>query len=324
MQFLHTISVMDPQIGDKWVMSHCPLAFATHKHGKDNKPSFGVNLASGKFNCFTCESGSLEKLLQLLEMYCGSHPEMAYRFDFKKAREILGDQEDLVEALPAYSEFAPEGHQFQEWPTYFLDQFPKWSKSLKAVWYLTDGRKLMGSQPVDLSVAEQMDLRWDAKYQRIVCPYHNVSDKLAGARGRAIATDTGFKHFDYTWNGVNNAALVWYNEQCFGESIKNHMPVVVVEGQFDCLNVLRVYPYVVANLTAKPSQEKLRKLQNCHSVVIMLDNDAAGEKGEQKYLEYLKGKIPVGVMRYPKTFKDPAQLDLQLLASLFDPLLSEV
>jgi hypothetical protein len=67
---------------------------------------------------------------------------------------------------------------------------------------------------------------------------------------------------------MNNAHCVWYNEPDPGGGCAlPKAPVVVCEGQFDVMSVLRVYPYVVGNLTAKATIEKMVKLQNTYGVV---------------------------------------------------------
>lgn len=322
-RFLDALGAHDPVVGAKWVTCQCPLAPFQHKKGTDTKPSFGVNIESGLFNCFTCQSGSLEKLLQALELYTSKSGfegwQAKYHFDI--ARDVLNGIENSTIPLPDYEAAGAKAAEFIEWPEYWVSLHVPWRESARAAWYLLTGRAQAKSgeepnQPVDPAIADAMGLLYDSGHDKIIAPYRNVFGKLAGARGRAIDPASGFQHYDYTWNKVNNAALVWYNEPCLDKAIEAHRPVVVVEGQFDCMNVQRVYPYVVANLTAKPSEEKIRKLNYADAVILMLDNDDTGRTAAKKYLESLK--VPVGQIEYPG--KDPAKLTLEQMNGLFEGL----
>jgi hypothetical protein len=122
-------------------------------------------------------------------------------------------------------------------------KFPVVQDVPRALWYLDGGSEAQqGSQPVNLVIAAAMNLRYDLTYDRIVCPYRHFNGKLAGARGRAVDQDAKLKHWDYTWGDVNNAHCVWYNEPALDAAAMAKAPVIVCEGQFDVMNVLRVYP----------------------------------------------------------------------------------
>ncbi|KVR21626.1 hypothetical protein WK13_34375 [Burkholderia ubonensis] len=266
-----------------WVRSPCPLAPFTHESGKDSHPSFAVNVQEGQrswFHCFTCMSGSLETLLQTLELYASKNELYASRYDFKTARAVLNDEEVKVLPLPKFSEFGTtQDKTFTEWPESFLDNFIYWRFNKEAVLYI----KYRG---IPYEQADALELRYDPMRRMLVFPFRNAYGRLAGCRGRSCLLQADLKHYDYTWNEVNNSKLVWYNEQAF----QLMQPVVVCEGQIDCATVLRVYPAAVANLTAKPTMEKMRKLQDVPAVVTLLDNDATGDKARERYSEYFAEK----------------------------------
>lgn len=320
-KFLSTLGVKDAMPGNKWVTAKCPLAPFTHKSGKDSTPSFGVYLESGNFNCFACQSGSLEKLIGALELYISQNPGKGWEnvYHLKQAREVLEGIEDIVEPLPEYTEFQNPGEVFQAWPEWFLEQFPSAVESDAAMQYLK-GRGLDGV------VVHQFDLRWDVGWRRIVAPFWNVHGKLAGARGRAIDPEAKVQHFDYKWNDVNNSGLVFYNEQAIEKALEAGKPVCLVEGQFDCIKVAQYYPYTVGNLTAKPTLQKLQKLRNCvYGVLTMLDNDQPGKEatklwihGKEGSYSGLHGYVPVGTVEYPEEFKDPDKMPGYIIKSLFE------
>ena len=278
-QFLKALGVKHVQYKPGWVTSPCPFAPFRHKGGKDTSPSFGLSWAPGKhshFNCFACGSGPAEELLQALDMYTVQRPDLRERLDFHTARALLDAEAEEMVPLPGYSEFGQEQiKEFEEWPWHFINSFLPVNDEARAY--------LHHRQVTDDQI-HQHQMRWDYLKRMIVMPYLNVWGKLAGARGRAIDMDLKgwHKHYDYRWNDVNNAALVWYNEPC----LQQDGPVVVVEGQFDVLRVEPVYPKVVANMTALPTAYKLKRLLHSPLVVLIPDNDGPGGAGEKSVLRY--------------------------------------
>lgn len=263
-----------------WVVGTCPLAPWTHKSGKDTNPSFGLTVAPGQhsnYNCYACASGSAEELLQTLEMYWAKDPRGS-PMDFASARQLLEDEELAVLPLPGYQEFAPPPHGvFEEWPLHFINSFLPALGSVEAKTYLYS--RLLTDEEI-----LRWGLRWDSQRRMIVAPFYNVYSQLAGARGRSVEAGTlGWnKHFDYTFNKVNNSNLVWFNEQ----SLQLPGPVVVVEGQFDAMRVAKVYPKVVANLTGKPVIGKLHRLLQSSQVIHLPDNDGVSGTGDKTITLY--------------------------------------
>lgn len=280
--------------GGGWIKCPCLLAPYTHKNGKDNNPSFGLSVGEAKvskFNCFTCRSGSPEELLQTLEHYSGGSPQ----YNFAAARAML--QQETVDVFPLapFAEFQHDiTQEFFEWPAWFVDTYPEAWDNQAAMDYLT-------KRGVSVAEAFFFDLRWDHTRNMVCFPFRNVHGKLAGMRGRCIYPE-GQQHYDYTWNKVNNTGLVWYNEQV----LNAEKPVIVVEGQFDCLRVQRVYPYSLANLTAKAMYAKVKKLVQAPGVILMLDNDKTGQDAIARYEEYFKlFNIPYQIVFPSEDAKDP-------------------
>jgi hypothetical protein len=321
-QFMSALGIHNVVEGPTWVTGPCPLAPFLHKKGTDNKPSFGINVETGGFNCFTCQQGTLAGLLQTLELYVSQRPEFEAVYHFKAAREVLEGAANVYEPLPDYEAQAKKDPPFEPWPEWYLDQFIPWYDHPRSLWYLTQGRTEQGKgQSIDPAIATKLEMRYDAFHDRLVCPYRNFAGKLAGARGRAISLDAEYGHYDYSYNKINNANSTWYNEQALELACEDHKPILVVEGQFDCANVLRVYPYTVAGLTAKSSVNKIRKLLACDAVVTMLDNDKAGIAARDRYVQILGGKVRLGSLTFPEQFKDPACLTVDVMKELFKDLL---
>lgn len=312
-QLLKYLGVKNAKEGGEWVQSSCPLGPYTHAGGADNSPSFGVSITKGRshFNCFVCEHGTLDDLISTFAYHWERNPIASLQVDLHAARQLLDVEGGEVDILPDYED-TEAVQRFEQWPLWILDNWKPVQLIAQAMDYLQEGRPAHGAQPVSPQMAEVMNLRWDDEFSRIVAPFQNVYGKFAGARGRSILPDVpkAYRHYDYRWNNRSNTKLVWYGE----EALELDGPLIVVEGQFDCMNLRRVYPKVVANLTAKPSKAKMMKAVHSESVLFMMDNDDTGVTVTEQYLTYCReAGVPCGVISYPKEWKDPACVPVEWL-----------
>lgn len=271
---LTALRVQQIRIKDNgWIEGRCPLAPWLHKHRKDSTPSFGLSIAPGErsyYLCFACRQGSVEELVQSVQFYAAESA-APLDYDFATCHQLLHD-ELFVVPLPGYREFGPPEQSFQEWPQYWLESFQPVAWVQAATAYLTH-------RGVPLALWQTYDLRYDATRSMVVAPYRDVFGRLAGARGRSVVDGVSHPHHDYTFQGVNNARFCWY-----GEGVLNLAgPVVVVEGQFDLFRTVQAFPKTVANLTAKPTLEKMKKLGDCGVVIQIPDRDTAGQESAPRY-----------------------------------------
>jgi hypothetical protein len=273
-----------------WARAKCPLAPFLHQKGKDSSPSFGVSIddSAPRFHCFTCESGSLSHLLQIIEFRNQQTPGN-FHGDLNKAREIVENAESELPMLPAYSEFGTQKTKvFEELPLEFLDSFFPVAANPRSHAYCTH----RGFSDLEML---QYELRYDPERDMVVFPYWDVFGRFAGVRGRRITLNgesksQGAGHHDYVVNGINNSGFTFYNEQ----ALNLPGPVVVVEGQVDCIKVARIWPKTVGNLTAKPIMSKVQKLGQSDGVVLLLDGDSTGRVGTEKFshlLQFLNIKV---------------------------------
>jgi Toprim-like len=265
-----------------------------------------------RFNCFSCKSGSAVELLQMLQFH-----ELDKYADMALAYQILQSEQLEVVPLPEYGEFAKseETWEYHPWPEWVLEYYPD-VKLNNAAWQYLLGRG------VTIEQVEYYDLRFDASKQMIVFPIRDAYGSLAGLRGRSIVEGVkGWeKHYDYSHEGVNNVKGVWYNEQ----SLQLPGPVVVVEGQFDALKVAHRHKKVIANLTAKPSKEKIFKLALTGFVIYIPDTDAPGQATIAIYQSELeKFKVPFKVLQLPQYVKDPGDCSPDYLGDAIEKIIAE-
>jgi DNA primase len=317
---------IQPKMDGKWLRCSCPLARWKHQNHKDNNPSFALEIDpsdEGFYNCFSCGHGSAATLLQTLELYVSQTPEIKDKYNFKGAHEVLDTQELILELPPEYSEFG-EGHHkvFVPWPEEYLQGFVHAEKVPLAREYLYQsqvvknefGQKCRGFTELELL---PFDLRYDYSRGMIVFPYRDVYGRLAGMRGRSLMEH---KHHDYTYEGINNASLTWYNE-----AVLDYYDgwVVVVEGQFDACRVAQGWPKVVANLTATPTKSKLDKLVGgADGTILIPDNDLTGATSVEKYKKYHQAiGQPFKVLHMPEGFKDADEVSSMWLKDQIEALL---
>ena len=311
--FLQALHCQKIRIKDNgWIEAACPLAKWLHKHAVDNSPSFGLSISSGErshYSCFACRHGSVEELLQTLELYTAGK---SHQYDFKLCHQLL-DEEQQILPLPEYGGKKSGAVEFEEWPAYWLNSFQSSSWADPAIKYLA-------YRNVSPTTQKVFDLRYDSKRQMIVAPYYDVFNRFAGARGRSILSEaTGAsKHYDYSWQGKNNYRLVWYNEPVLNLS----GPIVVVEGQFDCMRVAQVFPKVVAALTAKPTFEKMKKLGDCPFIIQIPDTDETGKMSMSVYAE-MCAQLGIGykMLWLDEGVKDPDQCHPDYLKEKIEGLL---
>jgi 5S rRNA maturation endonuclease (ribonuclease M5) len=308
-QLLGLLDVDQIEEGDEWVRGACPFGWSRHSSGRDSRPSFGVTIDTGAshFNCFACNTkGTVDTLLVEL-MHDASthgpsprHVQLIAAFDFLEEQRLAGfvaPKEDWE----AYRIHTPET-EFEPWPAWWLEEFAPVEEIPAARSYLAQRR-----QPVSSAWARRWDLRWDSRKQAVVAPFWNRDGYLAGARGRGVQ---GRYHHDYKWNLVSNTAHVWYGEH-FTTTAE---PVVLVEGQFDAINVSRCYRNVMANLSTGLSAIKLEQLIYYPRVVVFFDNDMAGAKAAHLVGEALQHSVGVEIVRYKReSFKDPGAMLLGVL-----------
>lgn len=155
---------------------------------------------------------------------------------------------------------------------------------------------------------------------RIVIPIHNADGKLVAYAGRwpgdppedtpKYKLPAGFRKSEELFN-LHRALQA-----------DPGMPLVIVEGFFDCLHLWQNgFDRVVALMgsqLSQPQEELLTKhLQPDDRIIVMLDEDEAGRGGREQVLQRLATRAFVKVFRFAKEGQQPTDLsaeDLQFLA----------
>lgn len=287
-----------------WGRCCCPLAPWTHDSGKDSNPScaisYGENIESA-FNCYSCESGSLHKLILLLDGFGAKLP----RYDLKQANTLWAQEDSTDAPLIFMDEESAGRHPLIDnvWPESFLDSFmPAWKVPM-AIKYLSERR-------VRTKLAHALDIRWDLPRRAVCFPVRNWSGQLVGMRGRYINNDEGARYHDYGYRGQRNK-LPWYGES----TVDLSYPVVMVESVFDYASAYRVYKNILAPLSVGLSRDKCKRVRNAYEIVSLFDNGKGGDKGRSKLREGLPESI-ISDLYPPAHVSDPGDMTKKQLRAV--------
>lgn len=129
-----------------------------------------------------------------------------------------------------------------------------------------------------------------------------IAGKVVGLTFRTIE---GPKDF-LTWG--NNKGN-FYGLGQLSQSFKYGDPIILVEGLMDCDVIKQYYPNTMAVLTSgltKNQTAVLTRLTN--NVILMFDNDEAGERGTRFSEQAIKDKCMVKIFKHHPKCKDPGDI----------------
>ena len=143
----------------------------------------------------------------------------------------------------------------------------------------------------------------------LVMPFHNVYGDIVAILGRCLLTEkvrqeTLLHKYKYS-TGCQKDLFVYGLDKARDYIIENDF-VVGVEGQFDCIalhskNIRNSVAFGWANISRYQMFQILRYTNN---IVLMLDNDEAGNKAKKKIKERYKDVANIKIVSPPSGFKD--------------------
>jgi DNA primase catalytic core len=278
----------------------------------ERTPSFTVDRDKGLYHCFGCGAGG-DVIHFVRQMDRLEFPEavevLASRFGVTiPRRQRSGPRDDrrdrLLEALSAAQRFFAErlarpgntaaaylesrGVPVEMWTTLGLGHAPDaWDSLAKA---------LSGAYPEDLLIeAGLLQPRAEAKgaydrfRDRLIFVVRDERGRAVGFGGRALSPEGEPKYLNSPESPVFSKKRLLYGLFEGRESIRKHDRVVLVEGYFDHLALVRagIQETVASMGTAlTPEQtEKLRRL--CPHAIVCYDGDSAGRNATRGALQLL-------------------------------------
>ena len=237
----------------------CPMhEYRTGK--KDNNPSWSINAITGAHNCFSCGyKGNLLTLISDLLEYG----------DLEKAKSWL--RTDVELDIDFISRQLDEAKK-----TYIhLPKLVPMSEARLAVF--GDVRIWAANERgISIDACNRYGVRWQANDSSWILPIRTVDhNKLLGWQEKGQLS----RRFFNRPPGVPKSKTL-FGMNCWGED-----QMIVVESPLDAVKLASVgIPGGIATFGATVSQEQIEIMRRAKTLVIAMDNDAAGKKSSQTLL----------------------------------------
>jgi len=151
---------------------------------------------------------------------------------------------------------------------------------------------------------------------RLVVPIHNAKGELVAYAGRAIDKATEEAEGKYKFPPNFKKGHVLFNFWRFAKGLKNSESLILVEGFFDVFRLIELgYSNVVALMGAvmTEEQEALLKISGVSDVVLLFDNDEAGQACTQDVLARLSKWCNVKIAKLPQGVRQPDELKEKII-----------
>lgn len=295
------------------ILTKCPF----HKEGKETKPSFSVNVERGIFHCFTCHvSGDIQKFLKMMSI---SDDTIERELSVIKPALERNREQWLMQKKNSFAGRDPFKADFAL-PEDLLGVYKYCPMKL-----VNDG--------FNPDLLQELGIGFDKNKNRILYPLRDMYGTLAGFsggatlegqipkyhvyQGRRKGVDGRWKPgdfgewFDDQFPGFicENHDFLWNFHRVMPKLIKQVNPVVyVVEGFKAAMWMIQSgFEMTVALMGSYLSDRQLQLLVRLGAtVVLFLDNDAAGKKATANVGDLLWWPMygRVMVVPYPKEDED--------------------
>uniref|UniRef100_A0A7C3WLZ7 Toprim domain-containing protein n=1 Tax=Dictyoglomus turgidum TaxID=513050 RepID=A0A7C3WLZ7_9BACT len=258
--------------GGVWASALCPFH-------KETRPSFGVNMETGFFNCFSCGArGGIKTLLNRL----GISENLVNIRTLKVVRK-----EPVTSVLPEWILEAYKG------------KLPKK--------YLNSGFRK------DTLLSHEIG--FDTYELRIIFPIRDIDNNLVGISGRTII-DQNPRYKFYKFREIKGYKpaphrYLWGIDKVRACSEANILDLIVVCEGFKAAMWIEQAGYsAVALMGTFISSDQVRLLGYFYKpTYIFLDNDQAGKANEVKVAQQLLGYVPaIYICRYKREVNQPDEL----------------
>lgn len=273
-------NLQDKNTGE--ILGSCPFK-ENHKR-KDIHRSFSFNTEKQVYNCFVCNGGGVDKLLQKV-------PKNRFQFWYEQIFKCVANETELqqrAEGIP--EEFFSKYHKSQVFPEMLLSPYVKDYSYLE-------------KRGFSRNVIRKFGCLWDRKTERVIFPVRDVNENLTGIVERNTKGDARYcKSSNFSNIALFGADKLDLNSSYF----------IVVEGPTD---VMRLYSYgyrnivgVMTSAVSKYQARIIRLLFGSKCIILMLDNDPAGIIGLQRSKKVL-ADLNLFYTEYPESVKDPDKLN---------------
>ena len=237
----------------------CPMhEYRTGK--KDNNPSWSINAITGAHNCFSCGyKGNLLTLISDLLEYGDLEKAKSWlRTDVELDIDFISRQ--LDEAKKTYIHL-PKLVPMSEARLAVFGDVPIWAANERGI---------------TIDACNRYGVRWQANDSSWILPIRTVDhNKLLGWQEKGQISRRFF----------NRPPGVPKSKTLFGMNCWDEDQMIVVESPLDAVKLASVgIPGGIATFGATVSQDQIEIMRRAKTLVIAMDNDAAGKKSSQTLL----------------------------------------
>jgi len=252
---------------------------------EESKPSFSINLVSGKYQCFSCGASgvSFESFFDRIKSRYSIK-----LLEYKGSENFIQMTNEYIQSLNI------ENNEIEKTNIKYLNEevLNKYSSELGE--YICD-------RVHNKNIREMFEIKYDNYNKRYVIPIRNYNKRLCGIVFRQ------FKDPKYLYNFGFNKKLILFGLDKIDKSCDR---AIIVEGSLD---VIKTYDNGVVNSVAilgskmSKHQEDLI-LRNFNEVIIATDNDKAGSRCADDIQNRLKNKIKLKRVSWITKKKDFGEL----------------
>lgn len=292
-----------------------PWKSPPHESGEDNRPSLSIKIdpfGPSYYTCYACDSkGALAGMLRWLAFYRG----LGHGLD--KAIEMAQQAEVRCQAKSRPVIEPPTDAEREEWQRRF-ELFRADIKSMIGVvpHYAID-------RGLTVETCKAWYLGFDKRRQRLVFPVRDEEGKFAGAVGRTLKGEDDMKYYAYGGYTEDEDDPIAQKMPPMFEKGKHlygaHVvaPVVraavaardwvsarvfLMEGSLDvCMSWQNGVRWAVGIMGRSFTEEQCRLLLSwgTQTVYVGLDGDGSGEKGAERVITMLRGRVLMKVVKFP-------------------------
>ena len=288
------------------IQSYCPF----HKLGKERRPSFGIHMEDGTYNCFTCGGGNLVDLIKKIKNLERDKDVLEY---LKNKYEISIDIEDDImleikrkNAINIISEklniINKEKNICIPLDNLLLEKYRK-----RHPFLYERGIKENICKYFELGYTDNWIIQNGEKVRytkRITIPVRNDNDELVGIIGRDVTNKDPVKYAN-SYGLKKNEILYNLNKV---KKYSNKHGIILTEGPFDVFKITQAgFPNVVATMGSVLSKNQIRLLEKyTEKVYLFFDNDNSGYKARDQVIEDMKNICDIYIVPYDS--KDPGNM----------------
>jgi len=303
--------------GDTHLAVRCLMAAKRHRDGIDRRPSMTISHGDGTSFawCWSCGyKKPLSDTLFELGRHHGGMARLGLEVQQAEAGTIrvpqLGQRPETASPVVTYTDILKELYS-NPWPSTVAQFMASKGVSIRTAKAFGCAFMPKGSEILLPSGDEFV-----AKYDLILFPVVtklNGELECVGCLGRYV--DSTYKGTKYFFPMPVKSTNYFFGEQML--NMREKLPIFIVEGPLDMMHLAELGFRSLGNMGLGVSDKKVAKLlaSNPKYVILLLDPDAAGIQGQQKYLNTLNKANIQAISR--KTTVDPKYLDKTTLENLY-------